>query len=210
MKKIKIIYAEDNALFRQTVSAALVEYKIEVIAQAGNGKELIRQMYKNPDVVLLDLEMPVMDGNDAFEQIMHDFPDTKIIIVSMHYEQLLADNYMERGAKGYISKDLFSGNMDLLAETVRKVVTGKTCVNYSTAYSTKFSARQKELIPMMVTGCTNKEIAEQTGIQERAVEKQRQKIYHKLGGQKAVDFYRFAFSKGFQFLRGNKNQSVSH
>lgn len=209
MKKIKVIYAEDNALFRQTVSAALAEYKIEVIAQACNGRELIRHMHKHPDLVLLDLEMPVMDGNDAFEQIMHDFPDTKIIIVSMHYEQLLVDNYMERGAMGYISKDLFSGDMGLLAESIHNAAAGKTCINYSTVYVTKFSSRQKELIPMMVNGYTNREIADQTGIQERAVEKQRQKIYYKLGGQKAIDFYRYAFSKGLQFLR-IKNKPLSH
>lgn len=202
MKKIKIIYAEDNTLFRQTVLAALGPYNIDVIAQAGNGRELIRQMYRQPDVVLLDLEMPVMDGNNAFEHILEHFPESKIIIVSMHYEQLLVDNYIERGAKGYISKDLFSGNMDLLANAIYKVASGKTSVNYPVEHITRFSSRQKELIPFMINGNTNKEIAEQTGLQERSVEKQRQKIYQKLGGQKAVDFYRYAFSKGLQFLRG--------
>ena len=198
---IKVIYAEDNAFFRNEISKELDAFHISVVAQCGNGKELMDQLNLWPDVVLLDLEMPVMNGNDVFDHIVKNVPDAKIIIVSMHYEELLIEDYIKRGARGYITKDAFAGNIELLVEGITKVSEGETFIHKMIAQPKKFSERQKEIIPLILEGYTSKEIASEVGIEPRSVEKQKQKIYSKFGANKAIDFYRYAFSKGLQFLK---------
>lgn len=200
---IKVIYAEDKDVFRKAVLRQLRPFHIQAVYQASNGRELIQQLEKDHDVILLDLEMPVMDGNAAMDYIMENRPELKVIIISQHYEELLVENYIERGAKGYLSKDAFSGNIEVLVEAVRKVVAGEIYVLPLPAAVSrpKYTEAQKEIIPMICQGMTNSEIAEEKGVQERAIEKQRNKIYSKIGGSKAIDFYKYAFSKGLHFLQ---------
>jgi DNA-binding NarL/FixJ family response regulator len=209
MKKIRILYAEDHLQFRQAVVRELESMNFSIIAQVSNGKELIDKMTLRPDVILLDLQMPVMNGNQALDRIIKSWPDVRVIIVSMHYEELLVENYLERGAKGYISKDAFAGEVELLAEAIKTVMGGGIYVHQRPAEREGFSSRQKQMIPLIIEGYTNKEISEQTGIVERSVEKQKQKIYTKIGGEKAIDFYKYAFSRGLQFLgRVNRRKGV--
>lgn len=205
---IKIIYAEDHVQFRTAIVQELESRGITVIGQCSNGKELIRQRALWPDVVLLDLEMPVMDGNKTLDYIMEHWPKTKVIIVSMHYEELLVENYINRGAMGYISKDAFAGDIELLVKAITKVSEGSTYVHHVPVQREKLSVRQKEMISFMVEGYTNKDIASEIGLTERSVEKQKQKIYQKVGGSRAIDFYKYAFSRGLQFLgvRDKMNQ----
>lgn len=200
MEKIRIIYAEDHLQFRKVIVNELESFNISVIAQVSNGKELIDKMILHPDVILLDLEMPILNGNKTLDRIIKDWPEAKIIIVSMHYEELLVENYIARGAKGYISKDGFAGEIELLVEAIQKVAGGDTFIHHLPIQREKFSARQKEIIPMLVEGYTSKQIAAETGIIERSVEKQKQKIYNKVGGERVIDFYKYAFARGLQFL----------
>lgn len=201
MNRIRIIYAEDHQQFRKAVIKQLEEFNISVIAEVSNGKELLDKMSLKPDVVLLDLQMPVLNGSQVFDKIMTNRPETKIIIVSMHYEEMLVENYLTRGAKGYISKDIFAGDIEILVDAIRKIKDGQIYTCKLPLEREKFSARQKEIVPYLVEGYTSKEIAGEVGIIERSVEKQKQKIYAKVGGERAIDFYRYAFSKGLQFLK---------
>ena len=147
--------------------------------------------------------MPVMDGNEAMDYLMENHPNIKIIIVSLFCDGLLYDEYRNRGAKGYISKYAFCGNFKILVEAIRTVASGGNYFYTKPEYvnETKYTPVQKEIIPMMCQGLTNKDIAKETGKQVRAIEKQRNKIYKKINGDKAVDFYRYAFSIGLQFLK---------
>jgi len=199
--KIKIIYAEDKEIFRKIIIQDLLPYDIETVAEASNGKELIRQINTNHDIVLLDLEMPIMDGNAAMDYLMEHHPETRIIIVSLHYEELLVEDYIKRGAKGYISKDIFSGDIKILVEAIRTVNAGGLYVHKIVPRKRKYTTVQKEIIPMICQGLTNNQIAEEKGVQVRAVERQRHKIYEKMEGGRAIDFYRYAFSKGLHFLK---------
>jgi two-component system nitrate/nitrite response regulator NarL len=202
--KTTIIYAEDHTQFRTAVVKELELLDITVVAQCNNGKELLDELKRWPDVVLLDLDMPVMNGNHALDHITKHWPEIKVLIVSMHYEELLIENYMKRGAKGYISKDAFAGNIELLVKAIKKIAKGETYIHHIPEQHKNFSSRQKEIIPFLVEGVTSKEIADEIGIVERAVEKQKQKIYQKSGGNRAIDFYKYAFSKGLQFLGRGK------
>lgn len=208
MKRIKVVYAEDHDRFRQAIAAELEAFQIQVIAQANNGKDLLKLLsMQQPDVVLLDLDMPIMDGNAVLDHIISRWPEVRVIVASMHYEEMLVEDYIRRGAKGFLSKEVFSGAVEILAEAIREVHLGQVYIYQLPIQRESFSTRQKQLVGMMVEGYTNKQMAEEAGIAERSVEKQKQKIYAKVGGERAVDFYRYAFSRGLQFLRKRKGDA---
>jgi len=204
MGATKIIFADNVEKYRKVILEELLPYGIVSIGEAANGADLLRLLILlKPDVVLLDLEMPVMDGNEALNEIMIKFPGTKVIIVSMHYEQLLVEDYIFRGAKGYIPKDEIAGDIGLLARAIKKVKEGEIFVHHlpleKQEGSIKYSFKQKQITPLICQGYTNEQISEELSIGVRGVEKHRSKLYSKVGG-KAIDFYRYAFSKGLHFL----------
>lgn len=213
-KNIQIVFADDKELFRNAILRELLDYNIDCIGEAANGLDLLEKLsVLKPDVVLLDLEMPVMNGNEAMEAISRLYPKTKIIILSLHNDELLVEDYIKRGVKGYLAKDEISGNVKLLAEAIDKVHKGKTFISRPhTGNEPKllkgrgYTLKQKEIIPMICEGMTNKEIAREMGILERSVEKQRKKIYQKTNSFKSIDFFKYAFVKGLQFLGKRMHQ----
>ncbi|MES2394858.1 MAG: response regulator transcription factor [Bacteroidota bacterium] len=199
MEKITVIIADDKARYRDLISDMLEPSRVSVIAEAENGKQLLNLLCKKqPDIVLLDLEMPVMDGNKTFDVVSKDFPDVKVVILSFYFEQVLVDDYLKRGAKGYISKDVLEP--ELLMEALTEIQNGGIYLQEKLTRKKIFTERQKEIMPFIFEGMTNKEIADEIYITERAIEKQRQKIYQRSGAKKAVDFYKYAFTRGLQFL----------
>jgi DNA-binding NarL/FixJ family response regulator len=196
---IKLIVTDDKENYRKLIRQILQPYAVEIVAEASNGKELLKLLRKKPaDIVLLDLEMPIMDGNQAFERISREFPGTRVIILSYYYESVLMEDYLQRGAKGYIPKDRL--DPELLIRALKEVKRGGVFVYEAPVDQKKFSSRQKEIMPLIFEGFTNEEIAETVCISKRSVEKQRHKIYEKSGAEKVIDFYKYAFSKGLQFL----------
>jgi DNA-binding NarL/FixJ family response regulator len=205
---INIIIADDKEKYRRVICEILKDLPVTVIGEAANGKQLIELLRKKrPDIVLLDLEMPVMDGNKAFHYISKAWPEIKVMILSSYYESVLVENYMERGAKGYLPKDEMTP--ELLAESLQKVSEGKTYVFEKPTDRMKFTYRQKQIMPLIFEGLTNGEIASEVCINTRSVEKQRHKIYEKSGAQKMIDFYKYAFTKGLQFLGRQKKRRKS-
>ncbi|MCC6370105.1 MAG: response regulator transcription factor [Bacteroidia bacterium] len=205
---IKIIFTEDKEVFRKTVIEELAEYGIICIGEASNGKELLRQLKdKHPDVILLDLEMPVMNGNETMTHLRRDYPDARVLIMSLHYEGELITDYIRRGAKGYVSKDAICGNIELLVEAIKKINTSEIFIQHpELCKSTTFSPRQIEMIPLLCDELTNKQIAERMGILERSVEKQRQKIYSKTGSAAAASFFKYAFKRGLDLLERRRQK----
>jgi two-component system response regulator DegU len=203
---VKIVITDDKKSFRNAIKKLLEPYPVSVIGEAENGRDLLLLLKKvQPDIVLLDLEMPVMDGNQTFELLAKTRPEIKVIILSYYFEGVLMDDYLERGAKGYIPKD----GMEplVLLEALTRVKNGGTFVYEKPGDKNKFSRRQKEILPLIFEGLTNDEIAGEICITRRAVEKQRHKIYKKSGTAKLIDFYKYAFTKGLQFLgKNNKNK----
>lgn len=206
MEKITVIIADDKARYRNLISDMLEPSLISIIAEAEDGKQLLNLLRKKqPDIVLLDLEMPVMDGNKTFDIVRKEFPDVKVVILSFYFEQVLVEHYLKRGAKGYISKDVLAPT--LLMEALTEIQNGGVYLHEKLAPKNIYTERQMEIMPLIFDGMTNKEIASEIYITERTVEKQRQKIYQRSGAKKAVDFYKFAFTRGLQFL-GRIKQSM--
>ncbi|MCC6370254.1 MAG: response regulator transcription factor, partial [Bacteroidia bacterium] len=111
-KPIAVIIAEDKIPFRETLAASLEDYGISVIAQAGNGLELLAHLkIREPDIILLDLRMPEMDGSETMNQLANEHPQIKVIILSYHDSPMVQDDYAKRGAKGYVCKDELVGDI---------------------------------------------------------------------------------------------------
>lgn len=203
-KKIKIVYAEDKQLFRKMILESLNETApdIECVGEASNGKELLRLLNSTRvDVILLDLDMPLMDGNSALTEILQTYPAAKILIISFHYESELVDDYLRRGAKGYICKDNVCGKIEILKEAIEKINNGNLFVCETPPLNKNiFTRRQTEIIPLLCDNLTNKEIANRLGIHERGVERHLQKIYKKTNSNRAASFLKYAYKKGLDFL----------
>src|ERR1700676_3229824 len=117
---IKVIIADDHALFRAGVKTALsVKKDVELIAEADNGMQLLNLLkHMEPDVILLDIQMPIMDGIQTLPEIRKDYPHVKVIILSMHNDHSMISKLMEIGANSYLTK-----NSD--SETIYQAI--KTC-----------------------------------------------------------------------------------
>ena len=199
--KIPVIYAEDNSYLRESVVKALGHWEIFEIAEAHDGRQLIQLLNGKSGIVLLDLNMPVMNGNEVMDHLQLYRPDVKVIVTTLYDHEILVEDYLARGVKGFISKDMFSGNIKLLAEIIIRVNAGETLTYTAKKFETRFTNSQKRLIPLMCHGASNFEIAKSIGVRTRSVERQKKRIYSKTGPGTALDFFKFAFSRGFQFLR---------
>src|ERR1700729_4110221 len=117
---IKVIIADDHALFRSGVKTALsIKKDVDLIAEADNGQQLLHLLkHVEPDVILLDIQMPIMDGIQTLPEIRKDHPNVKVIILSMHNDHSMISKLMEIGANSYLTK-----NSD--SETIYQAI--KTC-----------------------------------------------------------------------------------
>lgn len=196
-----IILTDDKPEYRQIFRELLIMFPAITITEATNGAELLELLKtRNPDLVFLDLEMPVMNGKEAFAALREKFPATRVIILSGHYESVLMEDYMDRGARGYVVKDAVIDNPNLLVNAIHKVTDGGTFVCGTPGVEIRYTQRQKELLPLLLEEKTNDRIAEIVGISRRAVEKQRSSIYEKTGSSGTLSFYKYAFTHGLQFL----------
>ncbi len=201
-RPIKIILTDDKARYRLLVKEILEPFNVSVIGEAGNGEECLKLLQSKiiPDIVLLDLEMPVLDGSKTLDQIKTRFPGVKVIVLSFYYDHLLIENFLARGASGYLVKDGILDSPVLLINALQKVYSGGTFIYEKPGARQPFTEQQKQIMPLIFEGKTNAEIGKNIGINRRSVEKQRHKIYEISGVEKAIDFYKYAFSRGLQYL----------
>jgi DNA-binding NarL/FixJ family response regulator len=210
--EIKIIITENQKLFRDVLHVALASHGIVTIAEAENGEELLALLLVHqPDVVLLDIEMPIMSGDRALKTISKAFPEIKIIILSQYDEQEIIINYLLNGASAYVNK---SADIEVLVEAIQSVkTTGFYYKNIAVpikelidkqdnAYSkgANFSRRESEIIPLICEGKTNKAIADELHIVVKTVEAHRKNIYKKTKTSSVTEFIKHSIKKGFSFL----------
>jgi DNA-binding NarL/FixJ family response regulator len=198
---ISILFAEDHKVLRQTLIPLLEHYAIHTAGEAENGQELLSLLESiSPDVVLLDLQMKGMNGSEAFEKIRKLYPKLKIIIFSSHNDPMLINHFHTKGACAYLSKN---DEVEHIVETIRTVHSGIVIFKDLSrdADDMKFSARETEVIPLIVEGRSNKEIAEELNINQKTVEAHKKRLFKKTKTQSAVGFVGYLFKRGLNFLK---------
>ena len=209
---IKVAIADDHALFRAGVKTALSSKKdIELIAEADNGMQLLHLLrHIEPDVILLDIQMPIMDGIQTLPEIRKIRPDAKVIILSMHNDHSMISKLMEIGANSYLTK-----NSD--SETIYQAI--RTCYDQEfffneltnkallTGLRTKrtdgvhhqeadLSEKEMRVLKLMCEEKTTKEIADIVEISPRTVEAIRDKLKTKTGAKSMAGLVMYAVKNG--------------
>jgi DNA-binding NarL/FixJ family response regulator len=186
LKPIRILSVDDHPLIRQGI-AGLVETQADMnlIAQAANGREAIQEFHQHrPDITLMDLQMPEMNGLDAIIAIRGEFPDARIIVLTTYAGDVQALRALKAGARAYLLKD--SLHKELLA-TIRAVHGGKKSMSPEVSFQLAEHATDDALTPaevrvlsLIAEGNANKEIAAQLSTSEDTVKGQVRNILSKL------------------------------
>ncbi len=206
--KKKIAVVDDQCLFRQGLISLLKEYdKLDVIIEASNGKELLEKMkVKQPDVVLLDLEMPLMDGIETTVSIKSRYPKVKVIILTMHTDDEFIIHLLEKGASGFLPKDK---DIEIVVDAIYSVLekgyyfderiskamvkglvkTKKTNPSFTAHY---LSEKEIVIINLICKEYTNKEIADKLFISPRTVDTHRENILLKTGAKNTAGIVMYA------------------
>jgi two-component system, NarL family, nitrate/nitrite response regulator NarL len=191
--KIKVVIADDHLLFIDGLKMLLEkEADIEVADVANDGRELLATIHNNePDLVLLDINMPLINGLEAVRLIKQSHHNIKVIMLSTYNEDHLIEKAKSNGANGYLLKN---SSKDELLQSIRLVAGGAACFPYRTVkISNDFDAadvflkkynltkREAEIIQLIKTGLTNQQISEQLFLSIYTVETHRKNIMQKLG-----------------------------
>ncbi|HAZ04949.1 MAG: DNA-binding response regulator [Bacteroidetes bacterium GWF2_42_66] len=189
----KIIIADDHTLFRNGLKILLNNLKdYRVVAEASNGKEFLDVLETiQPDLVLLDIEMPVMDGIEAAEIALRKFPALKIITLSMYGEEDYYYQMVNAGVKGFVLKNsdikevkaaletVFDGGSYFSSELLENLVNNLKTIKKDKESHTELSEREMEILVLICQGYSNQEIADQLFISKRTVDKHRANILEK-------------------------------
>ena len=186
-KNIRVLLADDHAVLRKGLSALMTEYGgIEVVGEAENGEEAVKLATRlKPDVVVMDLMMPVMDGLEATLKILEQMPEANIMVLTTFGEAEAIRTALKSGAKGAVTKDL---DPDELVAAVRAVARGERFVSHSLEGLMeaddgfgKLTARQREILVDITQGLTNNDISVKYGIAMPTVKEHIRLLFEKLG-----------------------------
>jgi DNA-binding NarL/FixJ family response regulator len=184
---IRILTADDHPLFRNGVAALLAtQPDMKVVAEASNGREAIQQFRRHhPDITLMDLQMPEMNGLEALNAIRGEFPEAKIIMLTTYTGDVQILRAMQVGARAYLLKNLLDKE---LLDTIRAVHAGRKALSAEASYQLAEHATDEALTPaevdvlrLIAGGNANKEIAAQLSVTEETVKGRVKNILSKLG-----------------------------
>jgi len=213
MQKIRVLIVDDHTILRDGISALLaLAADIEVIGEAENGREAIdRARQLAPDVVLMDIAMPAMDGLEATRRIHKEFPQMKVLTLTQYDDREHLLSLLEAGAEGFISKTAASSN---LASAIRSVYQGDSFLSPSVAklllkhyrqgaragkgqdpYD-QLTDREREVLKLLAEGHTSREIADTLVISPKTVEGHRTNLMAKLDIHNRTDLVKYALRKG--------------
>jgi DNA-binding NarL/FixJ family response regulator len=202
LKKFNIIIADDHALFRHGLKLILGESPdLDVIADVPNGKELVELTESmHPDLVIMDINMPVLNGIEASKIILKKNPDQKILVVSMYSDEQYYNAVIETGVKGFILKDAENAEF---RDAVRAVLHGKTYFsqelllklirNKNAVPDVRLTGREKEILVLICQGLGTPEISTKLFLSERTVENHRASLLAKTGCKNSLSLVIFAF-----------------
>ncbi|WP_088571940.1 response regulator transcription factor [Thermoflexus hugenholtzii] len=212
-RKIRILIADDHPVLRRGLRALIEEEPdMEVVGEAGNGLEAVQLAERlRPDVVIMDISMPELDGLEATRRIRERFPSTYILILTVHAHERYLFPVLKAGASGYVRKtaadeelieairvvargDVFlypSATRMLLDDYLAQVRAGREQDSYES-----LSEREREILRLLAEGHTNAEIAQKLNLSVKTVETYRTRIMEKLHLRTRAELVRYALRKG--------------
>jgi two-component system response regulator NreC len=221
VKKLRILIADDHALVRQGAKVVLqARPGWRVVGEAANGREAVQKAIAlKPDVVVVDISMPELDGVEVARQIREGVPSTKVLVLTMHESDEMVKRALDAGALGYILK---SDLTECLARAVKAVSQGKRFLTPKVSEivldgflkprsqgrgertGVRLTPRENEIVRLLAEGKANKEIAPQLGITVRTVESHRAKIMLKLGLHSLAELIHYAMRHGIATVQGDR------
>ncbi|RYY93869.1 MAG: response regulator transcription factor [Chitinophagaceae bacterium] len=210
--RIKVAIADDHHLFRTGVKTSLSAYRdIQMVAEAENGMQLLNLLrHIHPDVVLLDIQMPIMDGLSTLPEIKKLYPDVKVIMLSMHNDHSMISRMMELGANSYLTKESDSETIYQAVKTCYddefffNDLTNKALLNRLRTRNeprdidleAPLTDKEKTILKLMCEEKSTKEIAEMVEISPRTVEAIRDKLKVKTGAKSMAGLVMYAVKAG--------------
>jgi len=213
-KPITVMLAEDHAIVRQGLCALLrADGHFKLVGEARNGREavdLARTL--RPDIILMDIAMPLLNGLEATRQILTANPAARIIILSAHSDDLYVERMVETGVAGFLEKQT---SAEILATAIREVAQGRSYFSpaiakrlgataskprdregFVKANASRLTSRESEVLQLVAEGRANKQVAAELGISIKTVEKHRQHLMDKLNIHETAGLTRYAIAHG--------------
>jgi DNA-binding NarL/FixJ family response regulator len=210
MTSLRIVVVDDHAVVRRGVRALLESQPgWEVAAEATTGREAVEIAKRlQPDVVVMDVSLPELNGLDATRQILKVSPRTEVLVLTMHHSEELAHNVLQAGARGYVLKSDADASLIAAIDTLRQhkpFLTSKVTEfvlddylrrteqrNDEANLHTPVTAREREIIQLLAEGKSNKEAAAALGISVKTIEAHRANVMRKLHLRSVSDLVRYA------------------
>lgn len=206
MKRLRVLLADDHSLIVKGI-IGLLQSHYEIVGSVENGQALVEAAQRlKPDVVVLDISMPILNGLDAAREIKKELPATKLVFLTMHGNAVYLRKALEAGASAYVLK---SGAGEELLVAIEDARRGKTYItpdfgngvidsvlHTSCRASIELTNRQRQILQLIAEGKQNKEIAEILGVSVKTVEFHRGRLSAKLGARTVADLTRFAIQEG--------------
>lgn len=190
---IRVLLADDHTMLRQSLGRALTEHALEVVGEAGDGEEAARLAVELlPDVVLMDVSMPVLDGVEATRVIRDQAPAVQVVILTMHADKGVLDRAIRAGAVGYLVKDC---TIDEVVRTIEQATSGETALSpelagamlaeavkplAGVAPDSIISKREEEVLQLIAEGLSTTEVASRLYISVKTVKNHLASVYQKL------------------------------
>ena len=201
MKKITVLIADDHTIVRIGLRTLLsYDEGIEVVGEARNGEQAVRETLRlSPDVVVMDLAMPKKDGVEATREILEMRPETRVLILTSYGSSDGIAHALEVGAAGAMMKTADDGK---IVSTIKKIAGGATCVSPDIQRQLeanppvpRLSARQREVLQLIVDGKTSKEIASMLGIRPDSVDDVTRALFEKMNVSNRIEAVAIALRK---------------
>jgi DNA-binding NarL/FixJ family response regulator len=209
---MRVLLADDHQLLRQAIRRALEDAGMTVVAEAGDGGEAVRLAGElRPDVIVMDVSMPVLDGVEATRRIHDDLPDLPIVIITMHGDEALRRDAVNAGAAGFLTKDV---SMQEVVSTITQAAGGEVALSTELAATilaeleqgpdrtaSPLTPREEEVLQLIADGCSTSEVASGLFISGKTVKNHLASIYEKLEARDRTQAVLSAVRSGIIRLR---------
>lgn len=212
--RVRLLIVDDHPIVRKGIRLCLARHpQLEVVGEAGNGREALRRARElQPDIVLMDIDMPEMSGLAAAEWMHRDLPGVKVLILSMHSNTEFVLRIIQSGARGFVLKEapaeelvraieiVHAGEAYFSADVARVALNQFVQSQRQPADVARLTSRENEVLTYIAEGLSNKEIASVLGVGIRTVETHRERVMRKLDIHSVAGLTRYALSKGLVSL----------